>query len=250
MSPEDILEDGRRAGVNGFVTIGTSLEDSQEALMFARNHKDVFCSIGIYPHENLDVPLGDVHSKLLDLYKNSKNKIVAIGECGIDKSDFDGARNLESQLELFKLQVGFAVEHDLPIIIHNRDGSEEIIRTLKKYSKYHGSRLKGVAHCFTQDWELAREYLDLGFYISFSGIITFPSAGEDLTHVVKKVPHNRYLIETDAPYLAPQGHRGEVNYPKYVKIVAEKVAELRNIPFSEVEKESVSNTQRIFSIKL
>jgi TatD DNase family protein len=173
---------------------------------------------------------------------------VGIGECGLDIPEGKVSyptRVLEEQKELFKLQVGLAAERGLPVVIHNRNADEEVIKILEKYKN---TNLKGVAHCYVSDWEFAKRLLHLNIRISFSGIITYKSAGGDLLDAVKKVPESSLLVETDAPWLPPQGHRGEVNYPKYVKITAAKIAEIRNSPYERIAELSYKNTCDLFDL--
>lgn len=242
---EQVLEEAKQEGVEKVITIGTSLSESKKSLEFAAKHENVYCTIGIYPHEDKSKSVSELYEGLAELLKAHRNKIVGIGECGLDITNWDGGRNVEDQLEVFKMQLGFAIDHDLPVVIHNRNGEELILDTLKKYTA-HKKRLRGVAHCFTQNWDFAQKMLEHNYYISFSGIVTYPSAAKELLEVVEKVPANRYLVETDSPYLAPQEHRGKTNFPKYVKIVAEKVADIRKITFDQASKESYKNTVNLF----
>lgn len=250
-TPEEIVKEAQEEGIEKLITIGTSLKENKLVLKTASDFDNVFCAIGIYPHEDKDKSIKDLYRGLEETYKKNIEKVVGIGECGIDLlaqagiTAWEGGRSVGDQLELFKMQVGFGVEHDLPIIFHNRNGDDLILDTLKKYKVYR-NRLRGIAHCFTQNWALAEELIDLGFYISFAGNITYPSASQDLLEVVKKIPHDKFVIETDSPYLPPQGHRGETNYPKYVKIVAEKIADIRKTSFETISKQSFKNTCDLF----
>lgn len=236
-----------REGVERLITIGTSLKESAETLSLAKRYENVYCTIGVYPHEDLHLSLGEIHQKLREILNSSRKDIVGIGECGLDipKDKSQQTRSLQEQKELFKLQVGLAVERGLPVVIHNRSADEETLKVLEKYKK---TNLKGVAHCYVSDWEFAKKLLHLNISLSFSGIITFPSAGEKLLEAVKKVPERNFLVETDAPYLAPQGHRGEVNYPKYVKITAAKIAEVRNSSLERIEEITYQNTCNLFNL--
>ena len=243
-SPSEIVQEAKDSGVEKLIIVGTSLQDNQKVMETAETFKNVFCSLAIYPHDELDLSLKQIGLELRAQLLGSK-KIVAIGEIGIDISEWSGGRSLEEQTKLFDLQMAIASEQKLPVIIHNRNGDERVIEMAKTYSK---NNVIGVAHCFSQDWEYAQKLLDLGYYISFSGMVTYPSRG-DLDEIIKKVPSDRYLVETDAPYLPPQGHRGEVNYPKYVKIVAEKIAQVRGETSEKVSESSYSNTCALFGLK-
>lgn len=240
---EKTIQEARDTGVEKLVTIGTSLEDNEKVISIIEKYPNVFGVIGIYPHEDLDKELNEIKERFLKQIDNSK--IVGIGECGIDKNDWGKTRKLEEQKKLFELQIETAIENDLPIVIHNREGDKEVLEILEKY-KY--TKLRGIAHCFVSSWEIAKRFIDLGFFISFSGIITYPS-GKNILETVKNVPLDKFLVETDAPYLAPEGHRGEVNAPKYVRITAQKIAEVKEIAIEEVEHLSYQNTCYIFNLE-
>ncbi|MFC1622097.1 TatD family hydrolase [Patescibacteria group bacterium] len=227
--------------VGKLIAVGTSLEESRKAIEIAQKFENVYATVGIYPHDDKGKNLTELYEGLRGLISS---KVVAIGECGMDITDWKNGRDVEEQKELFKMQVGLAVELDLPIVVHNRNGGEIILEILHKYFD-NGVKVKGVMHSFSQDWGFAKKVLDLDFYISFSGMLTYPS-NDQLGEVAKKVPEDRLLVETDAPYLPPQGHRGEINYPKYVRIIAEKLAETRNVSFGELEEVLYKNVARIF----
>jgi TatD DNase family protein len=235
----------KEEGVVLLVNIGTSLEDSKEALAVANHFNSVYSAAAVYPHENPGASFELIRSGLSDLLRFS-DKVVAVGECGIDISDREGGRSTDDQIELFKLHIGLALDNGLPLVLHNRNGDAHILEILRKYK---GPALKGVAHCFSSDWNTASELMDLGFYISFSGMLTYPSR-KDLVEVAKKMPLDRVLFETDAPYLPPQPHRGEKNVPKYVKIVAQKFAQVRELSFDAVSQYSFGNTCAIFNLSL
>lgn len=247
-SPAEIVAEAKSAGVEKMIAVGTSLQGSRETLETAREFEEVYCAVGVYPHEDLERPLGEIHEKLRKILNSSRKDLVGLGECGLDIPEGDvpyKTRPLPEQKELFKLQLGLAVERGLPIVIHNRNADEEILKILEKYQN---TKLKGVAHCYVSDWEFAKKLLHLNIMISFSGIITYPSAGKALLDAVKKVPESSFLVETDAPWLPPQGHRGEVNYPKYVKITAAKIAEIRNSSPERIAELSYKNTCNLFNL--
>lgn len=245
MTPLELIEDAKTEGVKKFITIGTSLSDSEIAKQTASQHPEIFYSVAIYPHEekgkSINESIAELENKFLI---NKDSKLVAIGECGIDISTHPDSRDLKEQIDLFEYQIKLAIKYDLPIIIHNRNGDAQVYELL---SKYVPQGLKGVIHCFDSTWEFAQKILDLGFYISFSGMVTFPKKVE-LHEVAKNIPLDKFLVETDAPYLAPQSYRGQVNYPKYVKIVAQKVAAIKNMPLEDIEEYSYKNTSKLFSL--
>ena len=236
-----IIKEAKQEGVVKFINIGTNIKSSKHACETTTQFPEVTATVGIYPHDDKKSALDTLLAKLKTLI-NQYEKIVGIGECGIDISNWKNGRTVEEQKRLFECQIELALEHNLPIVLHNRNGDEIVLEILEKYRS---DKLRGVAHCFSSNWEFAQKLLDLNFYISFSGIITYPSK-EKLTEVVKKVPLDRFVLETDSPYLPPTGHRGEINQPKYVKMVARKMAELRNEPVATIAKRSYDNTCHIF----
>lgn len=243
LTPSELIADAKSFGVEKFITIGTSLADSEIAKDTAQQHPEIFYSVAIYPHEEKDKNLNDAVNELENKFLvNKDSKLVAIGECGVDISVHPESRELSEQLSLFEDQIKLAVKYNLPLIIHNRNGDEHVLSLLTKYVP---QGLRGVIHCFDSNWDFAQKILDLGFYISFSGMITYPKK-DYLVEVVQRVPFDKFLVETDAPYLAPQRYRGQVNYPKYVRIVAEKVATIKNMTLEDIEKLTYENTSKLF----
>ncbi|EKE00233.1 MAG: hypothetical protein ACD_22C00072G0016 [uncultured bacterium] len=242
-----MFDETKEVGVTRLINIGTSIKDSKNAVKIAEALDGVYATAAVYPHEDMDVDIKTLKVELQAIIDSSK-KVVAVGECGIDISNWQGGRKIEEQVKLFEMQVELALQNDLPLILHNRGGDTEILDILTTYKRIHGEKLRGVSHCFASSPETAQKLLDLGFLISFSAMITYPSRKE-LLEVVKAVPNNMFLVETDAPYLPPQGHRGEQNHPKYVRIVAQKVAEVRMAPFDQICDYSYQNASRIFIFK-
>lgn len=242
-TPAKVVNDAVTEGVSRMICVGTSLEENLPVLKAVATFPEVFGAIGIYPHDDLNIPVPELMEKL-EIQVNSHKKIAAIGECGIDITDWHGGRPLEQQLVLFEEQLKLACKLKLPVVIHNRNGDGYVVNLVNKYKN---KDLRGVIHCFVSTRDFAKEMLDLGFYLSFSGNITYPS-NKDLREVVNMVPVDRFLVETDSPYLPPQGHRGEVNEPKYVKIVAEKVADVKAISFEKACEYAYNNTCALFNI--
>ena len=240
---KQIIENSMAEGISKLITVGTSIKDNDEVIELIKKFPNLYGSVGIYPHENTTLGLEKIEEEFKKQIKNEK--IVGIGECGIDIGNYVSPRKLEDQIDLFEMQIKASIENKLPLIIHNRNGDKEVINSLEKYKD---ENVFGVAHCYVSTWETAKKLLDLNFYISFSGIITYPS-GKEILETVKNVPEDRFLVETDAPYLAPQGHRGEVNIPKYVRITAQKVAEVRNQKIEIIEEQSYQNTSKLFGLE-
>jgi TatD DNase family protein len=231
-------------GVTTLIDIGTSIKDNAHVLKSIQQYENVFGTVGIYPHDDKKIALSSLQNKLETQLLKS-DKIVGIGECGIDITEWENGRNVTDQLELFEMHLKLAIMHNLPVVIHNRNGDALILNLLEKYK----NQVTGVFHCFSSSWDFAKKALDLGFFLSFSGNITYPSNKKYL-ETVEKVPLDRFLVETDSPYLPPQGHRGEVNEPKYVKIVAEKVAIIKNVSLKLIEDATYKNTCALFKLSL
>jgi TatD DNase family protein len=241
---EEIVDDADLAGVTKLISVGTSLTDNVRANDTAQKFENVFSTVAIYPHDDMRVPIEDLRLGLVRQLDSFK-KVVAVGECGFDVTDWKGGRTPEEQRELFEMQLDLAVDRNMPVIIHNRNGGDVVFSILDQYLK---CGLRGVVHCFSEDWEAAKKFLDRGLYLGFTGMITYKSRSE-LREVVKLIPEDRFLVETDAPYLPPEGFRGQVNEPKYVVEVAKKIAEVRGISFDKVSELSYSGTCRLFGIK-
>lgn len=173
-----------------------------------------------------------------------EEKVIAIGETGLDY--FRSKGDLDWQHQRFRKHITAAKILKKPLIIHTRESKQDTLRILEEKNT---RDIGGVIHCFTEDWDFAEKALDLGFYISFSGIVTFNSAKE-IKEVAKKVPADRFLIETDSPYLAPVPFRGKPNYPTYVRYVAEHIAELRNTSFQQIAQQSTENFKRLFKLDI
>jgi TatD DNase family protein len=241
---EKLIKSAEENDVVAFINIGTSIKENLKAIKTANYFKNVFATVAIYPHEDMGSSIESLQQHLEEALTKEKAKIVAIGECGADISNWEGGRNISDQLELFEMQIKLALKYDLPLVIHNRNADDQVISLLKKYKS---ADLKGVAHCFASSWEVAQKYLDMNFFISFSGMVTYPSRKELLTTIVN-VPNDMFLVETDAPYLPPQGFRGQPNEPKNVKIVAQYIAEIKKESFESISKLAYDNTRRVFKL--
>ena len=240
-SPKALMRGARDNGIKRVITTGTNLSDSKKNIELAETLEGVYATIGIYPHEQQDLSIEEIREGLEKLLPSKK--VVGIGECGIDTVGRGGERSIQKQVELFEMQIKLAIKHDLPIVIHNRNGDEQLLKILKKYK---GSGLTGVIHCFTSTWEVAEEALAAGFYLGFTGIITYPS-GKNLWEVIRKTPTDKILVETDAPYLSPQSVRKEINEPKYVRITAKTLAGVKKMSFEDLSQTLYQNTCRLFS---
>lgn len=231
-----VLELARSRGVGKFLCVGISLDNVDEVVRIAGRYEDVVCSVGVHPLD-VDSGLAEVE-KLLELAQ--KPNVVALGETGLDY--YYSTETKEVQQQSFTSHLQAAKRAGLPVIVHTRDAREDTIDLIRE----HGSlEHAGVLHCFTENWEMAKAALDLNYYISLSGIVTFKNA-EELRDVARKLPLDRLLVETDSPYLAPVPYRGKPNIPAYVREVAEFVAELRGIAYEELAEITSENFFRLF----
>ena len=238
---EAVLKRAEAEGVTYFVTIGCDLVTSQRAVSLAQQHPVIYSSIGVHPHEVKDITPA-TYDELRTLAKQPK--VVAYGEIGLDY--YYNFSPPEIQRQRFREQIALARELRLPIIVHSRDAKEDTFAILREEK---AGELGGVFHCFTGDLEMAKTALDLGLFLSFSGIVTFPKAIE-LQRVAQEAPLDRMLIETDSPYLSPHPYRGKRNEPAHVQYVARKIAELRPpLTFEEIADVTRENAKRLFRMK-
>ena len=234
------IDDCKDDNVNLLLSIGVDYQTSFENIKIAENFKEVYCTIGLHPN-NVKEKSAELN-KIFNLVYTS-NKIIGVGECGIDL--FRSKNNLNEQIKVFEMQIEFAIDKKLPLIIHSRDSHDQIIKVINNYKN---SNFKFVMHCFSGSVSYAKKYLDLGGYISFSGILTFKNATE-LHNTCKEVPLDKILVETDSPYLSPHPFRGKTNHPKNTVFVAKKLAEIKNQNFDEVSKITTDNFCKLFNIK-
>ncbi|TDF41675.1 TatD family deoxyribonuclease [Alteromonadaceae bacterium M269] len=232
----DALNAAEKRGIEHFLCVSVSVKEFPEMLEKVHNYNRVSVSCGVHPLHQEDACSYD---ELLDMA--SKDEVIAIGETGLDY--FYSADTKEVQIQSFIDHIKVANTLNKPLIIHTRDAKEDTIELLKKYLE---PNTVGVLHCFTETLPMALAAIELGFYISISGIVTFNSAKE-LREVVKAIPLDRLLVETDSPWLAPVPHRGKQNQPAYVLEVAEFIAELKGVTTAELAKITTDNFYRLFS---
>jgi TatD DNase family protein len=235
------LDRARQAGVRGFVVPATKLDDAPQAVAVASAYDDVWAAVGFHPHEAKDC---DEAAFAAIEQLSGHDKVVAIGECGLDYHYMFSPR--ETQRSVFMRHAALAKRRGLPIIVHNRESTADLLDLLTSEET---RGLRGVLHSYTEDLETARRLVEKGYYISFSGIVTFRNAGP-LRDVARALPHDRVLIETDTPYLAPVPHRGRDNEPAFVVRIAELLAGLWSMPLEEVAARTTANFEALFSIRL
>lgn len=232
------LAAARQRGVGHFLCIGVSADNATAVKALAERYADVDCSIGVHP---LDLEPGAEPALDWLLGELDDPRVVAIGETGLDYHYEPEAAAL--QQASFRLHLQAAAVCGKPVIVHTRAARADTLALLREAALPQA----GVLHCFTEDWEMASSALDLGFYISLSGIVTFRNA-EALREVARRVPADRLLVETDSPYLAPVPHRGKPNLPEYVREVAEFLAELRGVHFDALGEQTTENFRRLFPL--
>ena len=239
---EAVLKRAQAAGVQRVVVVGGAgdLSSNRAAIALAEAYADVYATVGMHPHDAKSVGEDEL-SSLERLTAN--RKVVAVGETGLDY--YYNHSPHEVQREIFARFIQMARNTGLPIVVHERDAHRDVVGLLRSEG---GGQIRGVIHCFTGDYEAARTYLDLGFYLSFAGIITFRNA-EALREVVQRVPLERMFVETDSPYLTPAPHRGKRNEPAYVRFVAETIARIKDISLGEVADTTTRNVRNLFKVE-
>lgn len=234
---DGVIQSAKSMGVDKMLCVSVDLPTLPQVLACAKQYENVFASVGIHPNDsqdNIDI------EKLWEFAQYEK--VIAIGETGLDYFRSEG--DVTWQREAFRQHIILAKQCQKPLIIHTRDAREDTLDILQEEN---AQSVGGVLHCFTETWEMAQVAMDLGFYISFSGIVTFKNA-KALQEVVKKMPLEKMLVETDSPFLTPMPYRGKANYPAYVRHVAEFIAELRNEPLMQIAQQTTINFHQLFKL--
>ena len=233
---EAALTRAHQQGVHGFVVPATKLDDAPAAVAIAQKHDDIWAAVGFHPHEARDCD----DAAFAEIERLSANpRVRAIGEVGLDYHYMHSPR--EKQREVLLRHIDLASRRKLPLIIHNRESTDDMLDLLPSSN--------GILHSFTESYEVAKTLIDRGYFISFSGIVTFRTA-EPLREVARRLPHDRVLIETDTPYLAPVPVRGRDNEPAYVVKIAELLASLWSVPVETVAEQTTANFERAFGVRL
>lgn len=240
VSGDVYIKNAYSANVKGLIFSFCNQDCYQVGIEFLDKYPDVFVSLGFHP-EDADV-ITDKDLRCLDEVLVSSSRIVAIGEIGLDY--YWRKDNKEKQRDLFQKQLDLAVKHQMPVVIHCRDAIQELYDILSQYK----GKVKGVIHCFSGSYEMARAFIELGFVLGIGGVLTFKNS--KLYQVVEKLPLSSIVLETDSPYLTPEPHRGEMNESKYIPLVAEKIAQIKGISLSEVEKITTDNAKRVFDLAI
>ena len=235
---EENLRAAREAGVRGFVVPGTNLKDAPQAVRIAQQNDGVWSAVGFHPHDAKDCD-DAAFAEIARLAR--EERVVAIGEIGLDYHYMHSPRDV--QRAVFERHIELAKQLDKPIIVHNRESTEDMVEVLTH------SGARGILHSYTESLDVAKRLVDLGFVISFSGIVTFRNA-DPLREVARGLPHDAVLIETDTPYLAPVPYRGRDNEPAYVVKIAELLAKLWDVPVERVAEQTTANFERVFGVRI
>jgi TatD DNase family protein len=243
---EEVIRRSREEGVKSIINVGSSLKGCFAAVDLASRYENIYASVGIHPHsagEIDDNGFKQLKGLLPAPLGARAKKVVAIGEVGLDF--YRNLSPVDTQKELFRKFVDLSVTANLPLIIHSRQAEEETLEILKEKAR----KLRGVVHCFSGSRDFLRSCLDLGLDISFTCNITYKKS-DNLRELVKLVPEDRLLLETDCPYLSPEGMRGKRNEPVNIKVLAGKIAELRNCSIEEIAAKTTRNAVRLFGLHL
>ncbi|PLX88333.1 MAG: radical SAM protein [Desulfuromonas sp.] len=236
---QEVIDRAHQSGVSHILTVGCDLQSSQASIELAQRFDQIYAAVGIHPHDAQECNDAAI-TQLRKMQRHSK--VVAIGEIGLDF--FRDRSPRDQQREAFRRQISLAKEVKKPIIVHDRDAHDEVLQILREED---AASVGGVLHCFSGDLQMAKDCLELGFYLSFPGTITYPK-NEAAREIVKAVSIDRMLVETDCPYLSPQKFRGKRNEPAYVRYTAERIAEIKGLTFDDVARVTSRNSFNLFGI--
>ena len=228
-----VIDDAEDSKIKRIICVGTDIETSYRSIEIANQYKNVFCTVGCHPHDASRMENGYLN-EIAEMCKY--DKVIGIGETGLDY--FYNHSSKSTQKKIFIDQIELSNELNLPIVIHNRESDKDLLEILNKYKP------KGVIHCFSGNLKMAQEVTKLGLLISFTGIITFKNFNHK--DVIKEININNIMLETDSPYLTPIPFRGKRNEPKNVKIIAEKIAEIKDLPIKEIINQTTKNAFKLF----
>jgi TatD DNase family protein len=235
-----IMQRAKNAQVTKIINVGTSVIESKNCVTLAQHYESAYATIGIHPTDATDAWRADIHALTLLLHHKEKNKIVGIGECGIDKyhKNYDAQR----QRDCFKAQIELALTYDCAVVVHSREAADETLTVLSEYVK---NGLRAVMHCFSYDQSIATDVINMNFLLGIGGTVTYPKNNE-LRSIVANTPLKHLVLETDAPYLPPQSLRGTQNSPEHIRTIAEFIAQLRGQNFDLISHETTVQAEALF----
>lgn len=239
----EIIQDAEKNTVSKIINVGTDLIESKTCIEIAQFSPNVYATIGLHPTDAQKDSWQNVIKEFKKLIAEHPEEIVGIGECGIDRYHHYEA---QLQADVFKAQIELALEHNLALVVHSRDAAEETLEVLDQYKNE--TNLRGTMHCYSYAPSYAQDVLKMNFVLGLGGTITYKK-NEHLREVAQQTPLDRIVLETDAPFLAPQEHRGKPNKPAYIKNIAEYLAELTNTSFETVATQTTENALKLFNIK-
>jgi len=237
-----ILSNAKQKKVNKIINVGTSLIESINCIEIAKNFDQNWATVGIHPNDLTENWQNDLKKMQTYLDHKVENKIIGIGECGLDF--YYAGYNLNRQKDGFRAQIELALAYNLPLVVHTRVAPQETLRILEEYIK---DGVTGVIHCFSEQADFARQVIDWGFVLGIGGIVTYPK-NDYLRKIVSNINLNDFILETDSPYLPIQSMRGKTNYPEYIYDIALYISELRNCTFTQLAKATEDNVKKIFQI--
>lgn len=236
---QECIRRAKQANIEKILLVGFSSETNRQAMEMSQKDAVFYPTAGLHPSLALSV-----NEQMLDEYTEwvENHRVYAIGECGLDYHY--GKEDMDKQKELFRFQLELAQKKNLPVIIHMRDAQQDTFQIVRSFA----GKITGVMHCYSGSWEMAREWIKLGFYISLGGPVTFKNANES-KKIAQEIPLDRLLVETDCPYLAPTPYRGNRNETAYIVYVIEEIARLRGISFEEVAQKTTENAMKLFHLE-
>lgn len=233
---DELLIDIFNNDIKAVIVSGSDIKSSNEAVSLAHKYERVYATVGFHPH---DCEMVNESSYTMFDQWLADNKVVGIGEIGLDY--FYHIDDKDKQKEMFERQVDIAIQYNKPIVVHNREASEDVYNILKD------KKVEGVIHCFNDDLIMAKKFMDLGFYLGIGGIITFKK--NNLKNVIVNIPIEYIVLETDSPYLSPEPYRGRKNNPMNLALIAKSISEIKKITYKDVVLETTSNAKRLFDLK-
>ncbi|HDH87690.1 MAG: hydrolase TatD [Desulfobacterium sp. 4572_20] len=236
---DQVIDRALSADVRRIITVGIDIKSSRNAVKLTTRYPSIFATAGIHPHNADNANKNDLAQISLIA---QQDKIIAIGEIGLDFFRNRSAR--QKQIEVFTQQLAIAISLDLPVVIHDREAHAETLKILSSFKK---NGLHGMIHCFSGDYKLAKTFINMGYYISIPGTVTFKNASQ-IQDVARNIPLNSLLLETDAPFLTPTPYRGKRNEPSYIIHTAQKIAKLRGVSFEEISSQTSKNVCQLFNL--